>query len=182
MIAIIVTITVLEIKVPRGADLGALASLVPTLLSYALSFVFIGIYWNNHHHMLHATREINGRIMWANLHLLFWLSLVPVATEWLGENGAASVPAAVYGMLLFMAATAYTILQLAIVAYNGQDSLLGTAVGGDAKGKVSRVLYLVGIALAFVRPWMSEAIYALVAALWFVPDRRIEAQIRSESE
>jgi uncharacterized membrane protein len=179
--AIILTITVLEIKVPHGADFTALASTLPTLLSYALSFVFVGIYWNNHHHMLHATPRINGRIMWANLHLLFWLSFVPVATEWLGENEFAAVPAAVYGVLLFMSGTAYTILQLAILAFNGRDSLLGTAVGSDIKGKASQLLYLAAIVLAFVHPWISEAIYVLVAVMWFIPDPRIETKIQSGS-
>jgi uncharacterized membrane protein len=174
VIAIILTIMALEMKVPHGGDLEALKPVLPVLLSYVLSFVFVGIYWNNHHHMLHATPRINGRIMWANLHLLFWLSLIPVATGWLGDNPSASWPAAVYGGLLLMAAIAYTILQGAIVALNGGQSALAIAVGADIKGKISCVIYVLAIAAAFARPWVSDVLYVLVAVLWFVPDPRIE--------
>jgi uncharacterized membrane protein len=181
VIAIILTIMALEMKVPRGGDFRALEPVLPVLLSYVLSFVFIGIYWNNHHHLLHATRQINGRIMWANLHLLFWLSLVPVATGWLGENPSASLPAATYGVLLLMAAVAYSLLQAAILALNGRESVLAKAVGGDLKAKTSLLLYAVAIALAFVRPWISELLYALVAILWFIPDPRIEKAVASKA-
>lgn len=181
VIAIILTIMALEMKVPRGGDLRALEPVLPVLLSYVLSFVFIGIYWNNHHHLLHATRQINGRIMWANLHLLFWLSLVPVATGWLGENPSASLPAATYGALLLMAAVAYSLLLAAILALNGRESVLARAVGRDLKAKTSLLLYAVAIALAFVRPWISDLLYALVAILWFIPDPRIEKAVASKA-
>jgi uncharacterized membrane protein len=174
VIAIIITIMVLEIKVPHGSDLAALEPVLPALLSYVLSFVYIGIYWNNHHHMLHTTTRVSGTILWCNLHLLFWLSLVPIATNWLGENPSASWPVAIYGVLLLMAGVAYTFLQLAILAVNGPGSLLGNAVGADLKGKMSVGLYVAGVLFAFVRPWISETIYVLVAAMWFIPDPRIE--------
>ena len=180
VLAIIFTIMVLEIKVPHGGDLAALAPLLPALLGYVLSFVYIGIYWSNHHHMLHATRRINGAIMWANLHLLFWLSLVPVVTTWLGENPYEAWPTAVYGMLLFMAALAYLVLERAIVAYNGRDSALAEAIGADIKGKISVGLYLCAIGLAFVQHWVSDALYALVAIIWIVPDPRIEKTLASK--
>ncbi|MGD0674801.1 MAG: TMEM175 family protein [Polyangiaceae bacterium] len=176
VIAIILTITVLEIKLPHDADLTALEPVLPEILSYALSFVFIGTYWNNHHHMLAATRHINGWVMWANLHLLFWLSLIPAATAWLGEFPLASWPAAVYGFLLFMGAVAFKLLQKALIGANGQDSPLASAVGADAKGWFSQGLYVLGIALAFARPWMSEVLYVVVLLVWFMPDRRIEAR------
>jgi uncharacterized membrane protein len=176
VIAIIITIMVLEIKAPAGADLGAVAPVLPQLCSYALSFVYIGIYWNNHHHMLHATRQIDGWVMWANLHLLFWLSLVPVATGWLGEHYTMEVPVAAYGALLFMSAIAYTILLRAILACEGPGSELAKAVGDDRKGNASLALYALGIVAAFVRPWIAEALYVLVAVVWFIPDRRIERQ------
>ena len=177
VLAIIITIMVLEIKVPRGDDLSALAPLLPALLGYVLSFVYVGIYWSNHHHMLHATHRINGSVMWANLHLLFWLSLVPVVTTWLGEYPFAAWPTAIYGVLLFMAALAYLVLERTIVAYNGRDSALAAAIGKELKGKVSSVIYVVAILLAFVRPWISDILYALVAAMWIVPDRRIEKML-----
>ena len=165
------------LKVPRGDDLAALRPLLPVLLSYVLSFVYIGIYWNNHHHMLHATTVVSGAVLWRNLHLLFWLSLVPIGTSWLGENPTAPWPTAVYGGMLLMAGIAYTHVQMAIVAANGEASVLATAVGADLKGKASLVLYVLGILLAFVRPWISDAIYVLVAAMWFIPDPRIERAI-----
>ena len=180
VIAIIITIMVLELKVPHGAGLDALAPLLPVFSSYVLSFVYLGIYWNNHHHMLHTVRDVNGGILWANLHLLFWLSLVPFATGWMGENEFAVVPCAVYGAVLFMAAVAYWILQRVIIASQGPGSLLGRAVGGDWKGRLSPVLYLAGIAAAFRAPWVSVGLYVVVALVWLVPDRRVERMITRE--
>jgi uncharacterized membrane protein len=177
VIAILITILVLELKVPHGADVAALRPLLPVFLTYVLSFVILGIYWNNHHHMLQATERINGRILWANLHLLFWLSLVPFTTGWMGENHFASLPTAAYGLVLLLAAVAYTILQSAIIAHHGASSKLAAAVGGDAKGRLSLALYAVAIPLAFVREWISDAIYVFVALMWLVPDRRIEARL-----
>jgi len=177
VIAILITIMVLELKVPHAADWAALRSITPKLLIYALSFVFLGIYWTNHHHMLHLANRINGTILWANLHLLFWLSLVPVATGWMGETHAASAPTAAYGLVLILCAIAYTILQQAIVAHQGPHSKLRTAVGTDVKGKASIGLYGLAIAVAFVSQTLAVAIYILVALIWFVPDRRIESQL-----
>jgi uncharacterized membrane protein len=174
VIAIIITIMVLEMKVPHDASLSALTPLLPVFLSYVLSFVYIGIYWNNHHHMLHATRDVSGGILWANLHLLFWLSLVPFVTGWMGENGFAPAPTALYGVVLLLAALAYYILQRTIVARMGPDSVLQRALGSDLKGKISPWLYVVAIPLAFLHPGISGALYALVALIWLVPDRRIE--------
>ena len=174
VLAIIITIMVLELRVPHGADLAALRPLVPVLLSYVLSFVYIGIYWNNHHHMLTATHKVNGRILWANLHLLFWLSLIPFVTGWMGENHFATVPVAIYGVALLMAALAYTFLARSLVAYNGQDSALARALGKDYKGNVSLILYAAAIPLAFVDARIAMTDYVLVAVIWFVPDRRIE--------
>ena len=177
VIAIILTITVLEVKVPHGSDLAALSAQVPVLLSYTLSFVFIGIYWNNHHHMLHATRKVNGWVLWANLHLLFWLSLVPVATGWLGEYPNESLPASLYGVLLFMAGIAYTLLSRTLIAADHGASTLAAAVGRSRKGELSQILYLSGIGIAFFRPWISELLYVTVACLWFVPNPRIERML-----
>ncbi|OIQ87449.1 hypothetical protein GALL_307000 [mine drainage metagenome] len=174
VLAIIITIMVLELKVPHGDDLMALKPLIPVFLSYVLSFIYIGIYWNNHHHMLHATQSVSGPILWANLHLLFWLSLVPAATGWMGENHFAPAPTALYGVPLLMAAIAYWLLQRAIMAKHGNDSLLAVAVGTDLKGKLSPVLYLIAIPSAFLSPWIAGAIYVIVALIWLVPDRRIE--------
>jgi uncharacterized membrane protein len=174
VLAIIITIMVLELKVPHGAELAALELVVPVLLSYVLSFVFIGIYWNNHHHMLTATHKVNGRILWANLHLLFWLSLIPFVTGWMGENHFAAVPVAIYGVVLLMAALAYTFLARSLVAYHGKDSTLALALGKDNKGTVSLILYAAAIPLASVDPRISMTIYILVAVMWFIPDRRIE--------
>jgi len=174
VIAIIITIMVLELKVPHGSGLDALQPLLPVLLSYVLSFLYVGIYWNNHHHMLHASEEVTGPILWANLHLLFWLSLFPFATAWMGENHLATAPTALYGAVLFMAAIAYAILQALIIASQGQGSLLKKAVGSDWKGKLSPVMYLLGIAIAHWTPRLAQAIYLLVATVWLVPDRRIE--------
>jgi uncharacterized membrane protein len=178
VIAIIITIMVLEMKVPHGADLGALVELRHVFVSYVLSFVYVGIYWNNHHHMLHASRQVSGAVLWANLHLLFWLSLLPFATAWMGENHFARMPCALYGGVLFLAAVAYKLLQHAIIAAEGPGSVLGTAVGGDWKGKLSPVLYLVAIASTFVLEWVALALYMAVALLWLVPDRRIEHALR----
>ena len=175
VIAIIITIMVLEMKVPHGDSLESLLPLVPVFLSYVLSFVYVGIYWNNHHHMLHACTRISGAVLWANLHLLFWLSLFPITTGWMGENHFAPGPTALYGVVLLMAAVAYYVLQQIIIASQGEDSLLKLAVKGDWKGKLSPVLYLLAIGAAFVSQWISLAIYATVAFIWFVPDRRIES-------
>jgi uncharacterized membrane protein len=174
VIAIIITIMVLELRAPHEVTLEALKPLVPVLLSYVLSFVYLGIYWNNHHHMLHVTKNVDGGILWANLHLLFWLSLFPFVTAWMGENHFARVPTAVYGGVLLMAAIAYFILAHAIIRKEGQDSVLGRAFGSDWKGKISPLLYLVAIALAFVHQWLAQAVYTIVAIMWLVPDRRIE--------
>jgi uncharacterized membrane protein len=179
VLAIIITIMVLELKVPHGDDFAALEPLIPVFLSYVLSFVYIGIYWNNHHHMLHATESVSGPILWANLHLLFWLSLIPAATGWMGENHFAPAPTALYGVPLLMAAIAYWLLQRAIMARHGSESLLATAVGRDFKGKVSPVLYVVAIPSAFISPWIAGAIYVSVALMWLVPDRRIEKVLES---
>ncbi|HEX7807144.1 MAG TPA: TMEM175 family protein [Thermoanaerobaculia bacterium] len=182
VIAILITIMVLELHAPHGADLHALGPLVPKLLSYLLSFVYLGIYWNNHHHMLHATRHITGGIMWANLHLLFWLSLVPFMTGWVGEHPTSPVPTALYGVVFVFAAIAYTILQnLIIKADGGRESILARAVEHDWKGKLSIVLYLAGIATAFLRPWLGQAFYVIVAIVWLVPDRRIERRLAQNS-
>ncbi len=174
VIAIIITIMVLELKVPHGADWADLQGLLPAFLSYALSFIYIGIYWNNHHHMLHMVRHVNGVILWANTHLLFWISLMPFATAWMGENHFAVVPTVVYGVALFMPALAYFLLQTAIIREQGPQSILKKAVGSDLKGKISPVLYLAAILLAFRCPWLADVIYVLVAFMWLIPDRRIE--------
>jgi uncharacterized membrane protein len=174
VIAIIITIMVLELKVPRGENFQALAPLIPVFLSYVLSFVYVGIYWNNHHHMLHTCNKVTGSMLWANLHLLFWLSLFPFATGWMGENHFAAATSAFYGVVLLMAAVAYWILQQLIIASQGRDSLLKKAVGSDWKGKLSPVLYVVAILTAFWSHWVSQAIYVLVALFWLIPDRRIE--------
>lgn len=174
VLAIIITIMVLELKIPHGADFAALKPQIPVFLSYVLSFVYIGIYWNNHHHLLYSTRHVSGGILWANLHLLFWLSLFPVSTAWMGENHVAPAPTAAYGFVLLMAAIAYYVLQRAIIAHEGRDSILASAVGRDWKGKLSPLLYLAAIPLAFVSSWISNALYTFVALLWLIPDRRIE--------
>jgi len=174
VLAIIITIMVLELKVPRGADFEALRPLLPVFLSYVLSFLYVGIYWNNHHHMFQTTKRVSGGILWANLHLLFWLSLFPLSTAWIGENHLASTPAAAYGFVLLMAAVAYYVLQHLIIVEQGPNSLLAAAVGRDWKGKLSPVAYLTAIPLAFVSPWIASGIYTLVALAWLIPDRRIE--------
>ena len=174
VIAIIITIMVLELRPPSGAGITALRPLLPVLLSYVLSFVYLGIYWNNHHHMLHVTHQVDGAILWANLHLLFWLSLVPFVTAWMGENHFAPAPTALYGFVLLMAAVAYGMLQRTILRREGAGSLLAQAVGRDLKGRLSPLLYLLAIPGAFLTPWISGMLYVAVALIWLVPDRRIE--------
>ena len=182
VIAIIITIMVLEMKVPHGVSLGSLVPLLPVFLSYVLSFVYVGIYWNNHHHMLYASKKVSGAVLWANLHLLFWLSLFPFATGWMGENNFATVPTALYGVVLLMAGGAYRVLQQTIIAAEGENSVLKRAVGNDWKGKLSPILYMIAIAVTFWSPWVAQAIYVSVALIWLVPDRRIEHALRdSES-
>jgi uncharacterized membrane protein len=179
VLAIIITIMVLEMKVPHGADLPALRPLLPVFLSYVLSFVYLGIYWNNHHHMLHTVQRVTGGILWANLHLLFWLSLFPFVTGWVGENHLSAAPLALYGLVLLLAAIAYFILQRTIIASQGAESVLKKAVGRDVKGKLSPILYAAAIPAAFHEPWIAIAIYVLVALMWLVPDRRIERALRA---
>ena len=181
VIAIIITIMVLEMRVPRGESLEALRPLLPVSLSYVLSFLYVGIYWNNHHHMLQVTRKVSGPVLWANLHLLFWLSLFPFATGWMGENHFAPAPSALYGFVLLMAALAYLVLQKAIIASEGPSSVLKQAVGRDWKGKVSPVLYIAGIGVSLYSAWMAQALYVLVALIWLVPDRRIEHVLRQSA-
>lgn len=177
VIAILITIMVLELRVPHGTDWASLRPLLPVFLTYILSFIFLGIYWNNHHHMLHATERINGKILWANLHLLFWLSLIPFVTGWMGENHFAPLPTAVYGVVLLLAAVAFTILQKVILAYQGPDSKLRAAVGRDVKSMLSLVFYVIAIPSAFVHQGISHALYVLVALMWLIPDRRIESKL-----
>lgn len=177
VIAIIITIMVLELKIPHGIDLESLRPLLPSFMTYVLSFIYLGIYWNNHHHMLHVVERVSGGILWANMHLLFWLSLIPFATGWMGENHFAELPTAIYGVVLLMAAIAYKILVVAILSHNGRDSKLGQVLGRDVKGNLSMVIYAAAIPLAFVTQWIAEAIYVLVALMWLVPDRRIETNV-----
>jgi uncharacterized membrane protein len=177
VIAIIITIMVLELRVPIGASFSALRPVTPVFLSYILSFVLLGIYWNNHHHLLQVVERVSGGVLWANLHLLFWLSLIPFATAWMGENHFASVPVAVYGVVLVFAAIAYFILTRTLLRIHTADSTLATALGGDFKGKISIVIYLAAIGLTFVRSWLAAALYVLVEIIWLVPDRRIEKRI-----
>jgi uncharacterized membrane protein len=177
VIAIIITIMVLEMKVPHGARVQDLLPLLPTFLSYVLSFVYVGIYWNNHHHMLHATNVVTGAMLWANLHLLFWLSLFPFTTGWMGENHFTAVPSALYGVVLLMAAIAYLVLQQTIIRAQGQDSILKNAIGRDWKGKVSPVLYILAIVATFRSSWIAQVIYVIAALIWLIPDRRIEKRL-----
>lgn len=179
VLAIIITIMVLELKVPHGADLAALRPLIPVFLSYVLSFIYIGIYWNNHHHLWQAVRHVNGRILWANLHLLFWLSLIPFVTGWMGENHVSAWPIALYGTVLLFCAIAYYILTVALVNHHGKDSTLAIAIGRDFKGKISLVFYAIAIPLSFVNSWIAFAFYVLVAIMWLIPDRRIEKTLMS---
>ena len=178
VIAVIITIMVLEMKVPHDGDPAALVPLIPVFLSYVLSFVYVGIYWNNHHHMLHASRYVNGPVLWANLHLLFWLSLVPFVTGWMGDNHFAGVPVALYGVVLLMCGVAYAILVRMLIALHGADSALAHAIGSDRKGNISLVLYAVAIPLTFLSEWIALGIYVVVAVMWFIPDRRIEKELR----
>ncbi len=180
VIAIIITIMVLEMKVPKDSSLYSLLPLIPIFVSYLLSFVYLGIYWNNHHHMFHATKQVNGAILWANLHLLFWLSLVPFVTGWMGENEFASGPTALYGFVLLMAAMAYWILQKAILKKHGNDSILAKALGKDFKGNISPLIYAVAIPIAFYNQWIAGALYVLVAMIWLIPDRRIEKILQEQ--
>ena len=177
VIAVLITIMVLELKVPHGSDLEAIRPLLPLLLTYVLSFVFLGIYWNNHHHLIHLTERINGAVMWANLHLLFWLSLVPVTTGWLGESHFAPIPTAMYGVVLLLCGLAFLILSRTIIAAQGRHSRLAQALGKDTKGRLSAAIYASAIPLAFVRPWISGVLYVLVALMWLVPDKRIEKAV-----
>jgi len=177
VIAILITIMVLELKLPRGADWQALSTLIPTFLAYILSFVFLGIYWNNHHHMFHAIQHVNGKVLWANLHLLFWLSLIPFVTGWMGDTRLAPVPTAVYGLVLLLSGAAYTILQQTLIALEGRNGKLALAVGADIKGKMSVVLYALAIPLAFFKQSISAAIYVIVALMWLTPDPRIESKL-----
>jgi uncharacterized membrane protein len=177
VIAILITIMVLELKIPHGADWESLRPLLPVFLTYVLSFAYLGIYWNNHHHMLYAADQINGKILWANMHLLFWLSLIPFVTGWMGENHFAPLPTAIYGVVLLAAAIAYYVLQQLIIAQQGPHSRLKAAVGKDIKGKLSPLIYVVAISLAFVNQWFSDGLYVLVALMWLIPDRRIESKI-----
>ena len=180
VLAIIITIMVLEIRVPHGSDFSALKPLIPIVVSYILSFIYLAIYWNNHHHMMHTVKYVTGDILWANMHLLFWLSLVPFVTGWIGENHFAPVPMALYGVVMLMAAIAYYILQFRILKSHGPQSLLARAIGKDIKGKISPVLYLVAILSAYYNSWISGGIYVLVALIWLVPDKRIEIIFRNE--
>lgn len=181
VLAIVITIMVLEIKVPHDASPGALVPLIPVFLSYVLSFVYVGIYWNNHHHMLHACKQVTGPVLWANLHLLFWLSLFPFVTGWMGENHFAALPSVLYGFVLLAAAIAYWVLQQTIISVQGADSVLRRAIGSDWKGKLSPGLYLLAILLTFFAPWMAQVIYLAVAVLWIVPDRRIERTLQHDA-
>ena len=178
VLAIIITIMVLELKVPHEVTLDALRPVFPVFLSYVLSFVYVGIYWNNHHHMLHTCQHVTGRVLWSNLHLLFWLSLFPFVTGWMGENHFAAIPSAVYGAVLFAAAVAYLLLQQAIILAHGPGSQLQTAIGTDRKGKLSTLFYLLGIAATFVYPWLGQLIYVALAVMWLIPDRRIERSFK----
>lgn len=177
VIAIIITIMVLELKVPHKTDLAALRSLLPIFLSYVLSFIYVGIYWNNHHHLFQAASRVNGSVLWANLHLLFWLSILPFATAWMGENHFVTLPVALYGLVLLSAAIAYYILVRTLIGLHGKDSTLGIAMGRDIKGKISIVLYIVAILLNFLNPWLACALYVLGAGMWLIPDRRIEKNL-----
>ena len=178
VIAIIITIMVLELRVPEAGTFSALRPLLPKFLSYLLSFVFLGIYWNNHHHLWQAAKEVNGSILWANMHLLFWLSLIPFVTGWMGENNFAKLPVALYGVVLWLSAMAYYIMVRAMLAHHGKDSILATALGDGKKERISLVIYTVAILLAFAAPWFSALLYVVVAVIWLIPDRRIENQLK----
>jgi len=180
VLAIIITIMVLEMKVPHGTSLASLQPLLPVFVSYVLSFTYIGIYWNNHHHMLHVVKKVNGRALWANMHLLFWLSLVPFVTGWMGENNFDTWPVVLYGLVLLMAAIAYYFLSQSLIRLEGKDSPLGRAFGPDWKGILSPLVYVAGIGLSFIHPWLGFTAYVLVAAIWFIPDQRIEKKLAFE--
>jgi uncharacterized membrane protein len=182
VLAIIITIMVLELKVPHAVNLSALKPVLPVLLSYVLSFIYLGIYWNNHHHLFQATEEVSGGILWANLHLLFWLSLFPFTTAWMGENHLAAIPTAIYGLVLLMAAIAYYVLQRTIISKEGRESLLAQAIGKDWKGKLSPLLYLAAIPFAFVSSWIAGGLYVFAALLWLIPDPRIEREIEKRED
>lgn len=182
VLAIIITIMILEIKVPKGGEFYDLKSLFPIFISYILSFIYVGIYWNNHHHLLQGLTKVSGKILWSNLHLLFWLSLIPVATGWMGEHHFAKATMTLYGIVLFMSAIAFWILQRCIIANEGKKAMLAKAVGEDYKGKISQVLYLIGIGFSFYNEWISGILYIVVAMMWFIPDRRIERVVGSETE
>jgi uncharacterized membrane protein len=182
VLAIIITIMVLELKVPHGADIDALTPLIPVFLSYVLSFIYVGIYWNNHHHLLQTCDKVTGSILWANLHLLFWLSLFPFTTAWMGENHFGALPTVAYGFVLFMAAIAYILLQNRIIAAQGENSFLKQAVGSDWKGKSSPIIYLIATVIAFWLPWLAQGFYVLIALLWLVPDRRIETALAQNNQ
>lgn len=181
VLAIIITIMVLELKVPHGTDFSALRPLVPVFLTYVLSFIYVAIYWNNHHHLLHTVQRVNGPILWANLHLLFWLSLIPFVTGWMGENHFAALPTALYGCVLFFAAIAYMVLQSTIIAAHGRESLLAKALGADFKGKISVACYALAVGLSFVNEWLADALYVLVALMWLIPDSRIERTLAQKT-
>jgi uncharacterized membrane protein len=181
VLAVIITIMVLEMKPPHGAGTAALRSVLPVFLSYVMSFVYVGIYWSNHHHLLHAAQHVTGGILWANLHLLFWLSLTPFATAWMGENHFAAWPVALYGVILLCCGVAYFILTRLLIRHHGKESTLAASIGNDRKGKLSVVAYLVAVPLSFVKPWVACACYALVAVMWLIPDPRIERNLRRES-
>lgn len=180
VLAIIITIMVLEMKVPHGNDLAAIKPILPVFLSYILSFINIGIYWNNHHHMLHTATHVNGAVLWTNTHLLFWLSLIPFVTGWMGENHFAMWPVVLYGMVLIMAGVAYTLLCFSLINLHGKNSTLAIAVGKDKKGKASVFIYAIGIGLSFINPWLGFAAYVIVAVMWFIPDKRIEEKLTKE--
>lgn len=180
VLAIIITIMVLEMKVPHGDGWEVLKPLLPVFISYVLSFLYVAIYWNNHHHLMHAIHRINGKVMWANIHLLFWLSLMPFASGWMGENHFASAPTALFGVVLLMAGVAYYILVRCLVKLHGEDSIIGRAIGNDVKGKISVIVYAIAIALSCFNGWISLSLYALVAVMWFIPDRRIEKKLEEE--
>jgi len=179
VLAIIITIMVLELKIPEGQGVDALLLVLPTFLSYILSFVYVGIYWNNHHHLLHTLHKVTGPVLWANLHLLFWLSLVPFASGWMGANPDATVPAALYGVVLLMASIAYNVLQKLIINIEEVSSMLKQAIGNDTKGKISMLAYMAASALAIIRPWIAQALYVILALLWLIPDKRIEKMLYS---
>lgn len=182
VLAIIITIMVLEMKVPHSGELSSLKPIIPVFVSYMLSFIYVGIYWNNHHHMLHAVKSINGKVLWANLHLLFWLSLIPFVTGWMGENHFSKWPVVFYGIVLIMNAVAYTILSKTLIHHHGKNSLLSQALGNDLKGKISIAIYATAIASAFVNAWIGLALYFVVAAIWLVPDKRIESKLEKEGD